>query len=131
MVLTSSGKALVVTLFFRLLFGGYLIGKDQYGYNDAGSALTVLVIYVLLGVFAALFIFDKRYGLTGIVGLSAILILLHSIFTILAVFQITDSGMHDPLQNLWATVLRYVFFLLTIIFSIRAYEKPKSPIRAT
>ena len=32
--LTSSGKALVVTQLFRLLFGGYLIGLDQYHYND-------------------------------------------------------------------------------------------------
>jgi hypothetical protein len=32
--LTSSGIALVVIQLFRLLFGGYLIGPDQFHYND-------------------------------------------------------------------------------------------------
>lgn len=129
MVLTASGKALVAILFCRLLFGGYLAGKDQYGYNDAGSAMTVLVIYVLLGVFAAMFLFGKRYGLTGIISLSVILIVFHSIFTILALTQITDAGMHGPLENLWATVLRYAFFILTLILSIRVYRENRANIR--
>jgi hypothetical protein len=61
--LTGSGKALVVTLLFRLLFGGYLIGMDQYRFNDVESALTVLLIYGLIGFFATLFILGTRYGL--------------------------------------------------------------------
>ena len=60
--LTKSGKALVVTLLFRLLFGGYLIGMDQYRFNDVESALTVLLIYGLIGLFATLFILGSRYG---------------------------------------------------------------------
>jgi hypothetical protein len=59
--LTGSGKALVVTLLFRLLFGGYLVGMDQYRFNDIESALTVLLIYVLLGIFAALFLLGKSH----------------------------------------------------------------------
>ena len=121
--LTGSGKALVVTLLFRLLFGGYLIGTDQYNYNDIESALTVLLIYVLLGVFTALFLFGKKFGLTGILGLSIILIILHSIFIIMTIGQTIDAGMHDPLDNWWATLLRYLFFLLTLIFSIRVYRE--------
>ena len=54
--LTWSGKALVVTLFFRLLFGGYLAGMDQYSFNDVESALSVLLIYGLIGIFATLFL---------------------------------------------------------------------------
>ena len=130
MGLTGSGKALVVTLLFRLLFGGYLIGTDQYYYNDIGSALTVLLIYVLLGSFAALFLFGKRYGLIGVMGLSVIIIILHSIYIIVTLGQTTDAGVHDPLDNLWATLLRYPFFLLTLIFSIRVYGETYSQVRA-
>lgn len=122
--LSWSGKALVVTMLFRLLFGGFLMGKDQYFYDDTGSALTVLVIYLLLGIFTAMFLFGKKFGLTGLLGLSVILIVLHSVFIIISFGQ-TDAGVHNPLDNWWATLLRYPFFLLTLIFSIRIYrEKP-------
>ena len=76
--LSSSGKALVVTMLFRLLFGGYLIAQDYYAYDDIGSALTVLGIYVLLGIFTAMFVFEKRIGLAGILWLSIILIIFHT-----------------------------------------------------
>ena len=121
--LTGSGKALVVTLLFRLLFGGYLVGMDQYRFNDIESALTVLLIYVLLGIFAALFLLGKRYGLIGIIGLEVIFIILNSVFIIVALGQIADAGLHDPLANWWATLLRYLFSLLTLIFSIRVYRE--------
>ena len=123
MGLTGSGKALVVTLLFRLLFGGYLVGMDQYRFNDIESALTVLLIYVLLGIFAALFLLGKRYGLIGVIGLEVIFIILNSIFIIVTLGQIADAGLHDPLANWWATLLRYLFSLLTLIFSIRVYRE--------
>jgi hypothetical protein len=118
--LTRSGKALVVTLLFRLLFGGYLIGMDQYRFSDVESALTVLLIYGLVGLFATLFILGTRYGLLGLIGLDAIFIVLQSVFTILTLSQIVDPGLHDPLVNWWATLLMVLFSLLTIIFSLRA-----------
>ncbi len=118
--LTRSGKALIVTLLFRLLFGGYLVGMDQYRFNDVDSALTVLFIYGLIGLFATLFINGKKYGLFGLIGLDAIFILLQSIFTLLTLSQIVDSGLHDPLVNWWATLLMCLFSLLTIMFSLRA-----------
>ena len=123
--LTRSGKALVVTLLFRLLFGGYLIGMDQYRFNDVESALTVLLIYGLIGIFATLFLLGKRYGLIGIIGLDVIFIILQSVFTIVTLSQIVDPGLHDALVNWWATLLMYLFSLLTIIFSIRAYRETK------
>ena len=123
MGLTGSGKALVVTLLFRLLFGGYLVGMDQYRFNDIESALTVLLIYVLLGIFAALFLLGKRYGLIGVMGLEVIFIILQSIFIIVTLGQIADAGLHDPLANWWATLLMYLFSLLTLIFSIRVYRE--------
>ena len=122
MGLTGSGKALVVTMLFQLLFGGYLTAQDYYAYNDTGSALTVLGIYGLLGVFTAMFLFGKRLGLAGILWLSTILITFHTVFIIIS-FGPVDAGSHDPTANLWATLLRYPFFLLTLIFCIRIYRE--------
>jgi hypothetical protein len=123
MELTWNGKALVVTLFFRLLFGGYLIGLDQYHFNDVESALTVLLIYGLIAIFAALFLLGIRRGLTGIIGLDVIFIILQSLFIIVTLGQIAEPGLHDPLNNWWATLLMYLFALLALILSIRAYKE--------
>jgi putative exporter of polyketide antibiotics len=123
MELTWNGKALVITLFFRLLFGGYLIGLDQYHFNDVESALTVLLIYGLIAIFAALFLLGIRLGLIGIIGLDVIFIILQSLFIIVTLGQIADAGLHDPLANWWATLLMYLFSLLTLIFAIRAYRE--------
>ena len=82
--LTTNSKALLVVMLSRLLFGGYLAAKDQFAYDDAESALTVLIIYVLLGVFTALFLFGSRYGLPGVTGLTVVLIVLHTVFIVLA-----------------------------------------------
>jgi hypothetical protein len=120
MNLTKIGKALVVTLLFRLLFGGYLIGMDQYRFNDVESALTVLLIYGLIGIFATLFISGIRYGLLGLIGLDTIFITLQIAFTILSLRKIVDPGLHDPLVNWWATLIMCLFSVLTIIFSLRA-----------
>ena len=129
MKLTSNGKALVITMLFQLLFGGYLAAKDFYAYDDAGSALTVLVIYVLLGVFTAVFLFGKRLGLAGILWLSTILITFHTVFIIMS-FGAVDAGLHDPMANWWSTLLRYPFFLLTLIFSIRIYGERREYARS-
>ena len=125
MELTANGKALVVTLLFRLLFGGYVIGMDQYRFNDAESALTVLVIYVLLAIFATVFLLGNRVGLIGLIGLEGIFVVLNSVFLVLALGQIADAGLHDPLDNWWATLLRYLFSILTLVLSIRAYREAK------
>ena len=117
--LTRSGRALLITQVIRLLFGGYLAIQDQYLYHDTESAVTVLMIYILLGIFTAMFLFQKRGGLLGILGLSIILILFNTVFTLLALGGTIAAGMHDPLDNWWATVLRYVFFGFTLVFAIR------------
>jgi hypothetical protein len=121
--LTWSGKALVVTLLFRLLFGGYLIGMDQYRFDDVDSASTVLLIYGLIGIFATLFLLGKRYGLLGIIGLDVIFIISQSVFTIAASSKIVDAGLHDPLTNWWATLLMFLFSILTLIFAFKIYRE--------
>ena len=122
--LTWSGKALVVTLFFRLLFGGYLMGMDQYRYNDIESALSVLLIYGLSGVFVALFLYGKRYGLIGAMLLSVLPIIAQSAYVIWFLGLTTiDPILHNPVENWWATLLTYLFCVLTLVFSIRAYRE--------
>ena len=123
--LSGSGKALAVTLLFRLLFGGYIAGMDQYHFTDVESALTVLLIYGLIGVFAALFLLGKRIGLIGVIGLDVVFISLQVIFTIATLSHVADAGLHDPLANWWATLLMYLFSLLTLIFAIRVYKETK------
>ena len=125
MEFTWNGKALVVTLLFRLLFGGYVIGMDQYNFNDLESAWTVLVIYALIAFFASLFLFGNKIGLMGVIGVEGVFIVLNSVFLVLTLAQITDAGMHDPLDNWWATLLRYLFSILTLVFSVRTYRETK------
>jgi hypothetical protein len=123
---TGSGKALVITLLFRLLFGGYLMGMDQYRFNDIESALTVFLIYGLIGIFTSLFLSGKRYGLKGIIGLDVIFIILQSVFIIVTLGQVTEAGLHDPLNNFWATILLILFTVFTLIFAIRVYRETKN-----
>jgi hypothetical protein len=122
--LNWSGKALIVTILFRLLFGGYLMGMDQYRFNDVESALTVFLIYVLIGLFATLFLLGKRYSLKGVIGLDVIFITIQSLFIIVTLGQIADAGQHNALDNWWATLLMYMFSILTIIFAVKTYRKP-------
>lgn len=123
--LTSSGIALVVTQLFRLLFGGYLIGLDQFYYNDLESAYSVLFIYVIVGIFTALFLLGKRKsGLIGLLALSVFLIIMQSLY--IAVYFSTptpDPSWHSPLASWWATVSNFAFPLLTLVFAIKVYRE--------
>ncbi|MGY5876169.1 MAG: hypothetical protein RTU30_10510 [Candidatus Thorarchaeota archaeon] len=122
--LSVYGIALVVAQLFRLLFGGFLIGFDLYYYNDLESASSVLVIYAIIGIFTALFLLGKRYGLIGLIALSVILIIMQSLYIIVYFSQTTmDLSLHDPIANLWATLLNYLFPLLTIAFSFKVYRE--------
>ena len=125
MQLTWNCKALLATLLFRLLFGGYVVAMDQYSFNDPESAITVVAIYGLIAIFATLFLFGQRIGLIGIIGLEAVFLVLNSVFLVLSLCQITDAGLHNPLDNWWATILRYVFSVLTLVWSIKTYKEIK------
>ena len=125
MGLTWNGKALVTTVLFRLIFGGYVVAMDQYNFNDTNSALTVLAIFLLLGIFTTLFLFDKKIGLFGVIGLESVFLVLNAVFLILALGGMTDAGLHDPVANWWATVLRFVFSILTLVFAVLAYGETR------
>ncbi len=126
MELTRNGKVVVVTSLFRMIFGGYLIGNDLYRFNDANSALEVLLIYGVIGLFASLFIVSKRhgrFGLLGLIGWDVLFIGAQFVFTFLSITKLTDPGLHDPLTNWWSLLLMFSFSMLTLIFSLRAYRE--------
>ena len=122
--LSRNGIALVVTLMFCLLLGGYFIGLDLYHYNDPDSAMSVLVLYSLMGIFGTLFLLGKRYGIVGLMGLSGILSIAQLAYVIVYVAQTaTDPGWHDPSANWFVTVLDILFSLLVLVFSFKVYRE--------
>jgi predicted permease len=123
--LTRAGIALVVTQLFRLLFGGYLIGLDQFHYNDIESALSVLLIYALIGILTALFIMGKRKaGLLGLIALSIILLVMQSVYILVYIGQVTpDPSWHSPFAIWWATVSNLMFPILTLLFALKVYRE--------
>ena len=123
--LTSNGIFLVVTQLFRLLFGGYLAGLDQFHYNDLESAWTVFLIYIIIGILTALFLWGrKKPGLVGLIALSVLLLLMESVYMIVYfAAPIPDPSWHDPTAILWATGANYLFPLLTLFLAIKVYRE--------
>jgi hypothetical protein len=126
--LTRSGIALVVTQLFRLLFGGYLVGLDQFHYNDLESAWTVFGIYALIGVLTTLFLIGKKKpGLLGLIALSIILVIMETVYIIIYVSAPTsDPSWHDPFVSWWALVSNYAFPLLTLLLAYRVYREDQA-----
>ena len=123
--LTTSGLTLVVIQLFRLLFGGYLIGLDQFHYTDLESAYSVLVIYVLIGIFTTLFLLGRRKsGLLGLIVLSVILLIMQSLYIFIYFSATTpDPSWHNPMFQWWATVFNFLFPLLTLLLAIKVYKE--------
>jgi hypothetical protein len=106
-----------------MIFGGYLIGNDLHRFNDANSALQVLLIYGMIGLFATLFLISKRHGrlgLLGLIGMDVLFIGAQFVFTFLSVSKLVDPGLHDPATNWWSLLLTFSFALVTLIFSLKA-----------
>ncbi len=124
-VFSKYGTALVVTQLFRLLFGGYLIGLDQFHYTDLESAYSVLLIYGLIGIFTTLFLLGKKKsGLLGLIALSVILIIMQSLYIIFYFSATTpDPSWHNPMFQLWATLSNFLFPLLTLGFAVKVYKE--------
>jgi hypothetical protein len=123
--LSTSAVVLVIIQLFRLLFGGYLIGLDQFHYNDTESAISVLIIYAIVGILTALFLMGKRrIGLLGLVVLSIILLIMESVYTIVYVSQATpDPSWHSPFAIWWATVSNFLFPLLTLALAFKVHKE--------
>jgi len=122
--LSKNCIALVVTIMFALLLGGYFIGTDLYYYNDPESAVTVLVMYSLMGIFGTLFLMGKRFGLFGLMGLSGLLMIAQLAYVIVFIVQApTGPGWHDPSANWFITSLDIIFSLLILVFSFKVYKE--------
>ena len=122
--LTKSCIALVVTQLFRLLFGGYLIGLDQFHYNDLESSWTVFIIYVIIGLLTTSFLLGrKKPSLIGLIALSVILIIMQSLYIVMYISQTTpDPTWHSPFAAWWVTVSNFLFPLLTLVLAIKVYR---------
>lgn len=119
--LSIYGIALVVTQLFRLLFGGYLAGLDQFHYNDLESAWTVFFLYAVVAILTTLYLLGKRRtGLLGLIALSVILLIMESLYIIVYVSAPTpDPSWHDPFASWWSLVSNYAFPVLTLLFAIK------------
>ena len=125
MELTWNGKALLATLLFRLLFGGYIVAMDQYSFNDPESAVTVAVTYALIAALAVLFLFGQKIGIMGLLGFEAVYFVINLVFLVMSLGQVIDPGMHSPTDNVWTTILRFVFSGLTLVLSFKTYKETK------
>lgn len=125
MTLSRNGKALAIVLLFNLIFGGFLFWKDLYVFNDAGSACTVLIIYALTGLFAALFLSGKTVGLKALIGLEAFFIVLQTVFVIISLGQVADASLHNPIDNWWTAILQYLFNVLILVLALRTYKETR------
>ena len=110
-----AGKTLVAVLLFRLMFGGYIAGMDQYSFGDTTSALTVLFIYGLFGVFAVVYLLGSRIGVLGIIGLDSVFLVLQVAFMAMSLGQIADAGPHSPVNNAVATVVMVTIAMTLIV----------------
>ena len=122
---TENGRILTIIVFFRMLFGGYIIAMDQYRYSDVDSAWTVLIIYLLIGALTSLYISGKRFYIKALLGLEGLFLVLNLVFTVIALGGYADVGMHSPLENIWETILRYSFSLITLLYAYRTYREPR------
>lgn len=122
--LSRNGIALIVTLMFTLLLGGYFIGTDTFHYNDPESAMSVLVLYSMLGIFGTLSLLGKRFGLLGLMCLSGLLAIAQLAYVIVFHSGVaTGPGWHDPSANWFITILDIIFSLLVLVFSFRVYRE--------
>ena len=123
--ISIAGKALIAVLLFRLMFGGYIAGMDQYSFGDTTSALTVLFIYGLLGAFAVVFLLGSRIGLLGVIGLDCVFLVLQIAFMAVSLGQIADAGPHSPANNVEATIVMVSFSVLTLALALKTYRENK------
>jgi hypothetical protein len=87
---------------------------DQYLFNDIDSARTVLLIHALMGVLFSLYLFGRRIGIKVLMYVEAIYLLLNLVYSALSIGQVIDPGLHDPLADIWLTLMQVTFSALTL-----------------
>ena len=97
---------------------------DLYHYNDPESAMTVLVLYGLMGLFGTLFLLGKKYGLLGLMAISAFLLIAQLAYVGVFLTQTTmGPEWHDPSANWFITISDIIFSLLVLVFSFKVYKE--------
>ena len=116
---TSNVKYLTIILFFRFLFGGYIAGMDQYLFNDIDSTWTVLTIHALMGVLFSLYLLGRRIGIKALKYVEAVYLFLNLAYSALSIGQVIDPGLHDPLADIWLTLIQVMFSAVTLYYAIK------------
>lgn len=97
---------------------------DLYYYNDPESAISVLALYGLMGIFGVLFLSGRRYGLLGLMILSGFLLIAELVYVAMFLTQTSNgSGWHDPSANCVTTIADSLFSLLILVFSFKVYKE--------
>ena len=120
---TSNTKYLTIILFFRFLFAGYIAGMDQYLFNDPDSARTVLLIHVLMVALFSLYLLGRRNGIKALMYVEAFYLFLNLAYSALSIGQVFDPGLHDPLGDVWLTVMQVLFSALALYYTIKIYRE--------
>ena len=115
----SNVKYLTVILFLRFLFAGYIAGMDNYLFNDIDSARTVLLIHVLIVVLFSMYLCGRRIGIRVLMYVEAFYLFLNLAYSALSIVQVFDPGLHDPLADVWLTLMQIIFSALTLFYSIK------------
>lgn len=125
--LTTNVRALLVTQLFYSLYGGYLLGMLRYyaKYPVEGILTSAFMVVIFL-ISTALYLSGRRYGFIGVMALSIVFIIMGSPDIIHeATTGQTTTGVPIVLDAWWAmlTLFYYLFPLLTLILSYRAYRE--------
>ena len=118
--LSRTSIFLLVTMLFYLLFAGFIVAVDLYYYNDPDSAVSVLMIYGLMGILTSIYIAGKRYGLIGLIIISAVLLVSQVGYIIAYVTApVIDPSAHSPFANLFESSENlYLAVIVFIVFHI-------------
>jgi len=115
---TRNVKYLTIILLFRLLFGGYIAGMDQFLFKDPESARTVVMIHGLIGALFSLYLMGRSSGIRALMYLEAVYLFANLLYSALSILKVIEPGLHDPLSNIWLTIVQIAFSALTLYITV-------------
>jgi len=92
---------------------------DQYLFNDIDSTWTVLTIHALMGVLFSLYLLGRKIGIKALMYVEAIYLFLNLVYSTLSIGQVIDPGLHDPLADVWLTMIQIIFSAVTLYYVIK------------